>query len=282
MSYTDGTTSTGTLTMTDWTLGGVGGQVALGDTVVATMPYHDSGAATNDTTTYLFSTTIPVNSSKTVASITLPSTVNNGSIGIFDMVIGTPGDLSPFYNLTGISSDGAANTANYDGDGFSYSQQALAAAGITAGRTFTSGGMTYTWPSAAVGTPDAISPAGQTIPVAAPAGATAVGFVGSATDAGTSPTTGTVTVNYTDGSTSTGTLTMTDWALAGGGGPVAPGDTVVAEMPYRDTQGGGNQKINTYLFATSIPVNGSKTVASISLPSTVSNGSFGIFAISVG
>ena len=63
-----------------------------------------------------------------------------------DVVVDTPGDLSPYYNVTGISSDGAATTANYDGDGYSYSEQALAAAGLTPGGTFNSGGITYTCP----------------------------------------------------------------------------------------------------------------------------------------
>jgi predicted alpha-1,2-mannosidase len=282
VTYTDGSTSTGTLTMTDWTMAGGAGTVATGDTVVATMPYRDQGSTTDQTTTYLFSTTIPVNSAKTVASITLPATVNNGSIGIFAVVVGSPSvALSPFYNLTGVGSDGAASAANYDGDGFSYSEQALAADGITAGGTFASGALIYTWPGAPAGTPDAVSADGQKIPLAARAGATEIGFVGSAVNAGTSPATGTVTVTYTDGSTSTGTLTMTDWTLGGGGGTVAAGDTVVAKIPYRDA-GSGEQEISTYLFSTTIAVNSAKTVASITLPSTVSNGSIGIFTVAVG
>ncbi|HEX6454099.1 MAG TPA: GH92 family glycosyl hydrolase [Trebonia sp.] len=198
-----------------------------------------------------------------------------------DVVVDTPGDLSPYYNVNGISSDGAATTANYDGDGYSYSQQALAAAGLTPGGTFTSGGTTYTWPNVPADQPDAIETAGQTIPVNAPAGSSSIGFVGSAVNAGTTPSTGTVTVNYTDGSTSTATLTMTDWTLGGGSGSPAAGDTVAAETPYRDYNG-GSQQVNTYLFSNTVPVDSSKTVASITLPATVNNGSIGIFAIAAG
>jgi hypothetical protein len=198
-----------------------------------------------------------------------------------DVVVDTPGDLAPFYNISGISSDGAATTADYDGDGFSYSEQALAAAGLTPGGTITIGGITYTWPDVQAGHPDAIQAAGETIPVNAPAGSSSIGFIGSAVNAGTDPSTGTVTITYTDGSTSAGTLTMTDWTLGGGGGSPAAGDTVAAETPYRDYNG-GSQQINTYLFATTIPVDSSKTVASITLPASTDNGSIGIFAIAAG
>jgi hypothetical protein len=74
---------------------------------------------------------------------------------------------------------------------------------------------------------------------------------------------------------------MTDWAL--GAGSIAPADTQVAEMPYRDEGSNGTPTtINMYLFSTTIPVDSSKTVADITLPSTVTNGSIGIFAISSG
>jgi hypothetical protein len=228
---------------------------------------------------------VTVTGGSTDGNYTIPISFSTSSGTVLplqlDVVIDTPGDLSPYYNVTGISSDGAATTADYDGDGYSYSEQALAAAGLSPGGTFTSGGITYTWPNVPTDQPDAIETAGQTILVNAPAGSSSIGFVGSAVNAGTTPATGTVTVNYTDGSTSTATLTMTDWTLGGGSGSPAAGDTVVAETPYRDYNG-GSQQVNTYLFSNNIPVDSSKTVASVTLPTTVNNGSIGIFAISAG
>jgi predicted alpha-1,2-mannosidase len=198
------------------------------------------------------------------------------------VVVAKPGDLAPYYNVTAISSDGTPSNANYDGDGFSYSEQALAAAGLSPGGTVTSGGLTYTWPSVAAGQPDAISAGGQTIPVSAPAGATQVGFLGSAVNAGTTGASGTVTVTYTDGTTSTATLGMSDWTLDAGSGSPQFGDVTVATTPYRNYLDGSQQAINTYLFAATIAVNSSKTVASITLPATVNNGTIGVFAISDG
>jgi len=198
------------------------------------------------------------------------------------VIVAKPGDLSPYYNTTAISSDGTPSVANYDGDGFSYSQQALAAAGLKPGGTVTSGGLSYTWPDVAAAQPDAIMAGGQVIGVSEPAGATQVGFLGSAVNAGTSGASGTVTITYTDGTTSTATLGLTDWTLGGGSGSPQFGNVVVANTPYRNAQDGTEQTINTYMFAATVPVDSSKTVASITLPATVNNGSIGIFAISGG
>jgi Glycosyl hydrolase family 92 N-terminal domain len=57
------------------------------------------------------------------------------------------------------------------------------------------------------------------------------------------------------------------------------GNVVVARMPYRNC-GGGAQSINTYLFAQTIPVDGSKTVASVTLPGDGANGAIGIWTLS--
>jgi hypothetical protein len=54
----------------------------------------------------------------------------------------------------------------------------------------------------------------------------------------------------------------------------------VATTPYRNYLDGTKQTINTYVFADTVSVDTSKTVASITLPATVNNGSIGIFAIS--
>lgn len=196
------------------------------------------------------------------------------------VVIAKPGDLNPYYNNAGISSDGQPSQANFDGDGFSYSQQALAAAGLAPGANVTIAGLTYTWPGTAAGQPDAIEAAGQVIPIGKQT--SSIGFLGSAVNAGTAGSSGSVTVSYTDGSTSTATLGMSDWTLGGGSGSPQFGNAIAATTPYRDTLDGSSQTINTYVFAATIPVDNTKTVASITLPATINHGSIGIFAISAG
>jgi predicted alpha-1,2-mannosidase len=198
------------------------------------------------------------------------------------VVIAKPGDLKPYDNVTAISDDGKPTTANYDGDGFSYSEQALAKAGLAPGATVKSGNLSYTWPSVPASRPDAVSASGQVIPVTEPAGASSIGFLGSAANAGTTGASGTVTVTYTDGTTSTATLGMSDWTLDAGSGTPQFGNVIVAQLPYRNSTAGTPQQVTTYVFADTIPVDSAKTVASITLPATVNNGSIGIFAISAG
>jgi predicted alpha-1,2-mannosidase len=195
------------------------------------------------------------------------------------VVVAKPGDLSPYYNITGETTDSDPGAANYDGDGCSYSEQALSANGVSPGGTVTSNGLTYTWPSTPPGTPDAVIASGQTIPVSAPAGATSIGFLGSAVDGGTTGSSGTATITYTDGTTSTAQIGFTDWTEDAGQSSLLFGNQVVAQMGYRNC-GGGQQSLNVYLFSENIPVDSSKTVAYVTLPGDVANGAIGVWAIS--
>jgi predicted alpha-1,2-mannosidase len=210
----------------------------------------------------------------------------SGAAGAFaaaplPLVVAQPGDLAPFDNVTAIGDDGSSARADFDGSGYSYSAQALAAAGLTPGATVTAGGMSFTWPGAPANQPDAIMATGQTIPVAAPAGTAQIGLLGSATNGGATGSQGTVTITYTDGSTSTATVGFTDWADVGKA-PLYPGNVTAAATPYRDNEAGGRQALSVYLYAEAVPVDPTRTVASITLPATVNTGSIDVFAISAG
>ena len=117
--------------------------------------------------------------------------------------------------------------------------------------------------------------------MSAPAGATSIGFLGSAVDGGTTGSEGTATITYTDGTTSTAPIGFTDWTEDAGSSSLLFGNQVVAQMPYRNC-GGGSQSLNVYLFSENIPVTSSKTVAYVTLPSSVANGDIGIWAVSNG
>ena len=200
------------------------------------------------------------------------------SLGV---IVAKPGDLAPFYDNTGISDDTAPTSANYDGGGWSYSEQALTGAGLPPGASVTSGGITYTWPDVPAAKPDNITVGGQTIQVSAPSGATRLGFLGSATNAGSDGSSGTATITYTDGTTSTGTLGFSDWTLGGGGGTPRSDNTIVATTPYRNHTS-GKDNVKTYVFAATLPLTSGKTVASVTLPSSLTEGSIGVFAIAAG
>jgi IPT/TIG domain len=391
LNYSDGSTATYWLGLSDWTLGAGHSQPSFGNKIAVTTPYRNCAGCSggrDSTATYVFSTTLPVDPAKTLASITLPPgatqgelhvfavgttttamsgavisslspmtasagqqvTVNgsgfgatqgsgyvafsdngtnwgapgnaaaftvgswsdtkitftvpapSGSGGQFHVWPGTPAsvtvvnnagqmsnsaemDITPtpnpadYYNNAGISPDGNQACADYDGDGFSYSADALAAAGLTPGATVNAGGLTFTWPNVAACALDNILAAGQTMQVQGKSGAGTLGLLGSSTNGSSQ---GTIVINYTDGTSSAQNVSFTDWAQSPGGA-----DTAVATMPYRNSVSGTSQTITMYVFATTVPVDSSKTVASVTFPD-VSNSvganttAMHIFAISEG
>ena len=200
---------------------------------------------------------------------------------VVEIDVAKPGELWPFYNNAGIASDGQSGQANFDGDGWAYSQQALAAAGIQSGATVTAQGIQFTWPDTTPGDLDNIEAGGQTVPLVADPGATRIGVLGSASNADPGAQ-GTATVTYTDGSTSTVTLGLSDWTLGAGAHDPSYGNAVVAQTPYRDTTNGDRQTVDTFVFAATGDLTAGKTVQSITLPDTVSSGQFHVFAIAVG
>jgi lysophospholipase L1-like esterase len=88
ITYTDGSTQTFTLAFSDWTLAG---GLLPADTEVAQMPYRNSPAGASKSTTCLFTTTVALQTGKTVQSITLPANVNQGEIHVFAITTGNAG-----------------------------------------------------------------------------------------------------------------------------------------------------------------------------------------------
>jgi hypothetical protein len=215
---------------------------------------------------------------RTDASVTVVN--NSGDVSDSPVLAITPTDNpADYYDNTGISPDDDQTCANYDGDGYSYSATALAGAGLTPGTAVTAGGLSFTWPNVAACAPDNILASGQTMLVNGTAGASTLGLLGSSTNGSSQ---GTITINYTDGTSSTQTVSFNDWASSPG-----DGDTAVATMAYRNSTGGASQSITMYVFATTVPVDPSKTVASITFPDVSSQiGSsttaMHVFAVSLG
>ena len=374
LNYSDGSTAKYWLGLSDWTMnGGSASTPSYGNQIVATLPYRDCMGCTgpDDTKTYVYETGLPVDPAKTLTSVTLPLGATQGELHIFAigsstaalsppvatsvspatasagqqvtisgsgfgatqgsgyvafsdngtnwgspgnvatfqvdswsdsavtftvptpsgtngefavspgtdasvMVVNSSGDVSDspvlaitptsnpsdYYDNTGISPDNNQACANMDGDGYSYSATALAGAGLTPGATVTADGLSFTWPNVAACSPDNILAFGQTMLVNGTAGATTLGLLGASTNGGSQ---GTIVINYTDGTSSTATVSFNDWASSPGSG-----DTAVATMSYRNSISGASQSITMYVFATTVPVDPSKTVASITFPDVAS------------
>ena len=163
--------------------------------------------------------------------------------------------LSTAFGNVGVTSDGNTGPGNVDGFGYTYSAEALATKGVVPGGPVRWQGITYTWPTASPGTPNNALAAGQT-----------VGLIGSSSTLGflltsTYATSGTGTVNYTDGTTQDYTVGAPSWAEA-----PPDGITPVITMPYRNTPNNGRDNRNVYIFAAEVKLDPAKTVKSVKLP----------------
>jgi hypothetical protein len=189
------------------------------------------------------------------------------------------GTLRWYANNAGCSDDGHPAAANFDGGGWSYSAQALAAAGLSPGALVRWNGFTFTWPDCAPGELDNVAVGGHSIELPAAPSATRLAFLGSATngDAETA-----VRINYTDGTTTTALLGLSDWALADDSYAPRFGNEIVAKTVYRNWSSGTQYETSSYVFAAGpISLEPSKQVASVTLPRPTRVGVLHIFAWAV-
>lgn len=169
-------------------------------------------------------------------------------------------NLAAAYNGVAITDESATTAGNYDGEGNSFSAQKLAAVGLTPGAAVDALGATLTWPDVPAGTKDNVSSSGQAITLSGK-GSKLV-FLGSGVG---SSATGSATVYYTDGTTSSGTFGFPNWSFD----PVtAHGATLVKSTDGRNRPDGyGNATVKYSVFAHSVPLDASKTVDFVVLPS---------------
>ncbi|NNC12526.1 glycoside hydrolase family 28 protein [Planctomonas sp. JC2975] len=157
----------------------------------------------------------------------------------------------------------AASPGNLDGSGRYLTRDSLAAAGLTPGAAVTHGALTYTWPTAAAGSNDNVAAGDETILLSG-SGST-LGLLGLATHGNQS---GTLTVNYSDGTADTATVAFSDWWH-----PVpSAGDEPVAGAMSSDNHAVG-------IFSFGVPLAAGKTVASVELPA---NANIHVFDLAIG
>ncbi|MBY8882000.1 GH92 family glycosyl hydrolase [Actinacidiphila acidipaludis] len=200
------------------------------------------------------------------------------------VAVAKPGELWPYETNEGIYPDGTHFSGGFDDGGWAYSQDALTAAGATAGSTITADGISYTWPTPAAGQADNLEVAGQTLQQPAGSSGSFLGLLGSATNAPTdgSGVPGELTVTYTDGSTAKATVTFSDWTLNGGSSQPVAGNTAAVTTGYRNTGSGGRDTVKAYVFSVKVPLDASKQVASVTLPVTGASGTVHLFALGYG
>jgi beta-glucosidase len=269
ITYSDGSTSEATLSMPDW----YADQAQLGSTLVATDPNWNvpPGSTLGSHAVSIYEQDLYLTPGKTPISITLP---NDPSLHVFNIAVGTTTAPVPLANLAAafdnVGVGASAADANYDGTGYSFNSAALASAGLTPGATFTSNGLSFTWPSAAEGTNDNVVANNQDIALSG-SGST-LGFVGSGTNGNQSIP---VLVTYTDGTSTVVNPTFSDWysdSAPSGGAIVATGN-----WNYPPSSTLGNHQVSIY--EDSVAIDPTKTVASVTLGA---NNRFHIFAMAIG
>jgi beta-glucosidase len=268
VTYTDGTSQAATLSFADW----FADSPVAGTVIAASGPWNQppSNTSLGPHTVAVYYAQIPVDPAKTIASVTLP---NNPQLHLFD--VGVPSaasypSVTAAYDDTGLAPAASPLGGNFDGGGFSYDSDALPAAGLAAGASVTAQGVGFTWPSYAPGSFDNVRAEGQTVAVSGSGGV--LGFLGAGA-LGTQS--GTVTVNYTDGTSSAATVSFADWfsdsAVAGG--------TVVGTVPWNEGPGSTLGPHQVSVYSATVPLDPGKAVASVALPTDFN---MHIFAIAEG
>ena len=119
VTFTDGSTQSVALAFSDWTLNGGSASVMSGNTVAVTGTYRDNSSGGKETvTTEVFATSpVTLTAGKTIASVTLPSSANQGFIHVFAIAVGGSASAPTGPIVAGVSSslcvdDRSSLTAN--------------------------------------------------------------------------------------------------------------------------------------------------------------------------
>ena len=274
ISLNQGGTASATITTTG--INGFNGTVSLSAsaTPAGVTDSFSSLNATTSTVTFNASSSVALTGASNPAGVTITGTSagsSSQSTGINLFVnpavnggAGTVVDFSSAYNVYAFYTDADESaitaTNSLDGVGFAFSANLLNAGVDFAGTQFSFGSANQANAVYGTGTPIAL-PSGSYTTLQL----LATGIEGNQASK-------TVTVTYTDNSTSTFTQSFSDWCSAlNGNGCVSTGnntgESVAVAMPYRDSSGGADDRV-FYLYHYSFALNTNKTVQSVTLPNT--------------
>ncbi|WP_229668952.1 beta strand repeat-containing protein, partial [Edaphobacter acidisoli] len=178
----------------------------------------------------------------TPLSATQLNATSTFNLGMVALPISTSYDVNAFFT------DGTSFSATgFSGTNYAYSASQLGSSIIWNGTTF---------PLGTPGVPDGITSA--TVPLPALSGYTLY-LLGAANGNQTSQP---FIITYTDGTTTTTNLSLSDWKNY----YAYPGESLVESTTYADTQSGGTQSGTYNVYGYQITLNPAKTLQSITLP----------------
>jgi hypothetical protein len=265
VTYTDGTTSSFTQSLSDWYVP----KNFAGESQVSTMAYRVTASGTTAIGPYyLYGYSFAIDGTKTIKSLTLPHNRNVVVLGV-DVVAGPVGraipvsiDLSTLHNVIGIAGSGDRVTdGGLDANDYAYSATLLGTSIRWAGGTFTLG---------PAETLDAVS--SKTI--ALPTGHDSTVNV-LATAVNGSQANQTFVVTYTDGTSTSFRQNLSDWCSPQNFAK----ESQVSKMAYRIAPSGATNTGPVYLYGYSFATDSTKTVKGITLPS---NRNVVVLAVNVG
>jgi hypothetical protein len=237
-----------------------------GYTVSPASPQASGDVAAGASVSQTWTVTAPADASGTAqlfeaAVFGVPGSASHEEVSARSALSTPSASLAAAFDNTGITSDSDTGAGNIDGAGYSFSEQALAAAGVTPGGTVTAGGLSFTWPAAAAGQQDNVVAGGQAFYMSG--SGSQLGFLISGTyvSASHGAASGTGQIVYTDGTTQSFTLNAPDWH-----GSCSQGGTGVAVYtPYRNGPSGQNS-LDVCIYEAATPLQAGKTVSYVVLP----------------
>ncbi|GAA4253015.1 GH92 family glycosyl hydrolase [Dactylosporangium darangshiense] len=256
----------------------------------ATIDWGDGSPVSTGTTSLSSRAVYNVSGSHTYAkpgyyqaavTVTDGSSQDTATVGV-DVGYTPSSSLTAAFDTVCIGDEGVL-AANCDAKNWAYSRAALAAAGVTQGQQQTVPGtaLHFTLPQTPAGRPDNATGNANTIVLNLPSDAKSISFVGAGTQ-GNQNTTGTAT--FSDGTTASIPIQMSDWTLGGNpNGTPSYGNIVVAKTAYR-LLGTSRDGAQPFLFATApYQIPAGKTLVSVTLPAQTgdpgSAGRIHVFAI---
>ncbi len=193
----------------------------------------------------------------TPAPITYGTPLSSTQLDAVATALSRPTPITPQSQLQVLSTstDGTSYLlSGFDNAGNSYSYKNLGNGSVIyAGTTFTLGQPTV---------PNAITN-GAVYTLPAPGNYSSVYLIGAATTTGQTKEPFVLTYNDDNGTVSE-TVDMSSWSASAG----YAGETIVATTPYANTQTGGEQSGTYDLYGYQIPVDPTRTLLSVTLPST--------------
>lgn len=193
-----------------------------------------------------------------------------------EVVVAGPGNLAPFRDSVAVTADGATHGAAFDAHGCGYSQQALAGAGVTSGGRLIVDGLSASWPATG-GAPDNVVSRGETVTLPPGTRGSRLVLVASAAPG---DALGAGWVTYADGSRAYYQVHVPDWTLSAGWSDLTGTITVVAQSAYHTCAAPAAGP--AYVYAIEVPLDRSRDVSAVTLPTSFGTSLLHVFGLVVG